>query len=247
MKIDVVTIFPAMVRAMLQDGIVGRASERGIVDVLAVDLRDFTDDAHRSVDDTPFGGGPGMLLKAEPFVLAVEHITRERGRPDIVVVPSPQGRTLTHARVRELSQAAHVTFLCGRYEGIDERVHAVLDTHEISIGDYVVSGGELPALVMVDAMVRWLPEAVGDAGSVEADSFAAGLLDCPHYTRPATWRDRAVPPVLLSGNHAAIAAWRRREALRRTAVRRPDLLASARLSAEERAWVDAVVEDSEGA
>jgi tRNA (guanine37-N1)-methyltransferase len=140
-----------------------------------------------------------------------------------------------------------VTFLCGRYEGIDERVHEALDTEEISIGDYVVSGGELPALVMVDAMVRWLPEAVGDAGSVEADSFAAGLLDCPHYTRPATWHDRAVPPVLLSGNHASIAAWRRREALRRTAARRPDLLASARLSTEERAWVEAMVVGSEGA
>lgn len=243
MKIDIVTIFPAMVRAMLQDGIVARASERGIVDVLAVDLRDFTDDPHRTVDDTPFGGGPGMVLKAEPFYRAVEHIVAQRGRPDLVVVPSPQGRPLTQERVRELSRLGHVSFLCGRYEGIDERVHEALGTDEISIGDYVVSGGELPALVMVDAVVRWLPDAVGDVGSIEADSFATGLLDCPHYTRPAIWRERHVPAVLLSGHHASIAAWRRQEAVRRTAARRPELLASAALSREERAWVDARVKE----
>lgn len=245
MKIDIVTIFPAMVRAMLQDGIVARASERGIVDILAVDLRAFAEDAHRTVDDTPFGGGPGMVLKAEPFYRAVEHLTAERGRPDRVVVPSPQGRRLTQASVRELSTLGHVAFLCGRYEGIDERVHRALVTDEISVGDYVVSGGELPALLMVDAIVRWLPEAVGDAGSVTGDSFASGLLDHPHYTRPAAWRGWDVPAVLLSGNHANIARWRRREALRRTAERRPELLEGVALTAEERAWLQSARDGSE--
>lgn len=239
MKIEVVTIFPAMVRAMLQDGIVARAAERNIVDLLCVDLRDFADDAHRTVDDTPFGGGPGMVLKAEPFLRAVEQVRAERGHPDRVLVPSPQGARLTQARVRELSRLEHLTFLCGRYEGIDERVHEALDTEEVSLGDYVVSGGELPAMVMIDAVVRWLPGAVGDAGSVESDSFADGLLDYPHYTRPAQWRGREVPAVLLSGNHASIATWRRRQALARTAARRPELLAAAALLPGERAWLDA--------
>lgn len=234
MEFDIVTIFPRMVSALLEDGIVGRAMERGLLDVRAVDLREFTDDAHRTVDDVPFGGGPGMVLKPEPFFRACEAIEARRGRPDVVLLPSPQGRRFTQGDAERWSRARHIVVLCGRYEGIDERVSEVLATEEVSIGDYVLTGGELPALVIVDAIARLVAGVVGDARSVAEDSFAQGLLDHPHYTRPAVCRGRAVPAVLLSGHHAEIGRWRRREALRRTWRRRPELLRDAALSAEDR-------------
>jgi tRNA (guanine37-N1)-methyltransferase len=231
---DVITIFPDLVEAALAAGVVGRARERGVVDIRVRNLRDYTDDRHRSVDDVPYGGGPGMVMKPEPIVRAIEAIAAERGAPSGVVLVTPQGRMLTHALAEELSRMDRLILLCGRYEGVDERVTDMVVTHEVSIGDYVLTGGELPALVVLDAVTRLVPGVVGDAASVEADSFARGLLDHPHYTRPAVFRGRAVPDVLVSGHHGAIERWRRTERVRRTLERRPDLLETAALSDDER-------------
>ena len=235
MKFDVITIFPAMVQAFLADGVVGRAAGRGLLDVGVHDLRDFTSDRHRTVDDAPYGGGPGMVMKLEPFVLAIDHVRSERGAPDAVVLTSPQGRRLTHAEAVRLSRLKHVVLLCGRYEAVDERVRERVVTDEVSVGDYVLSGGELPAMVILDAVGRLVPGVVGDADSVDADSFVRGLLDHPHYTRPAEIAGLRVPDVLMSGNHAEIRHWRKTEAVRRTLERRPDLLSqsSAELDDEE--------------
>ena len=222
--IDVVTIFPAMIDAVLSEGVVGRARSKGVVDVKARDLRDYTSDKHRVVDDMPFGGGPGMVLKPEPLFRAVEEIAAERGVADAVVLMTPQGRPLSHAEALRFSRMSRIVVLCGRYEGVDERVAETLVTDEISIGDYVVTGGELPALVLVDAVVRLIPGVVGDESSVEQDSFVSGLLDHPHYTRPAVFRGLAVPEVLSSGHHGAIEEWRAGQRLARTKARRPDLL-----------------------
>lgn len=231
---DVITIFPAMVESALAAGVVGRARERGVVDIRVRDLREFTDNRHRTVDDVPYGGGPGMVMKPEPVFRAVEAITAERGEPSAVVLMTPQGRCFTHAMAAALSRVERLIVICGRYEGVDERVAAHLVTHEISIGDYVVTGGELPALVVLDAVTRLVPGVVGDAASVETESFVGGLLNHPHYTRPAECRGSVVPDVLLSGNHAVIERWRRMERLRRTRDRRPDLIATADLSEADR-------------
>jgi tRNA (guanine37-N1)-methyltransferase len=229
MKIDIVTIFPAMVMAPLSEGIVSRAIARGLLDIRVHDLRDFTTDRHRVVDDMPFGGGPGMVLKPEPLFAAVDRIREERGIPSAVILTSPDGDRLTHAVASRLSALEHLVVLCGRYEGVDERVREHLATEVISIGDYVVSGGELPALVIVDAVARLIPGVVGDQTSVAGDTFACdGLLDFPQYTRPAEFRGHGVPPVLLSGHHAEIEKWRRQQALERTRRHRPDLLVRTR-------------------
>jgi tRNA (guanine37-N1)-methyltransferase len=254
MTFDIVTIFPAMIEQPLAAGVIGRAIERGGLDVKVRDLRDFTTDRHRVVDDVPYGGGPGMVLKADPMFRALDAIEADRGEPLTVVLTSPQGPPLTQETARRLSVAEHVVILCGRYEGVDERVRARV-TEELSIGDYVLTGGELPALVIFDAVARLVPGVVGDGQSVVDDSFSRGLLDYPQYTRPATLAgaagaepglgelgepgegvtpDLAVPGVLLSGNHAEIRRWRKREAVTRTLDRRPDLLAEARLDEEER-------------
>ena len=240
MTFDVVTIFPAMFEQPLAAGVIGRAIERGVLDVGVRDLRDFTTDRHRMVDDVPFGGGPGMVLKVDPMFRALDAIEAERGQPLAVVLTSPQGARLTQATAQRLSRLAHVVILCGRYEGVDERVRECA-TEELSIGDYVLTGGELPAMVILDAVARLLPGVVGDEQSVADDSFSRGLLDFPQYTRPATltWpgprgsTDLSVPDVLLSGNHADIRRWRKREAVTRTLERRPDLLAGATLDEEE--------------
>ena len=237
MKIDIVTIFPRMVEAGLAEGVVGRARAGGVLDIVVHNLRDFTTDKHHVVDDVPFGGGPGMVMKPEPFFAALGAIRERRGAPDAVVLLSPAGERFTQAGARRLSSLAHVVLLCGRYEGIDERVREVLATEEISIGDYVLSGGEVPALAVVDAVARLVPGVVGDEQSVEGDSFTRGLLDYPHYTRPAEFEGRPVPGVLLSGHHAEIRRWRREAALRRTRERRPDLLVTAELDADEREWL----------
>jgi tRNA (guanine37-N1)-methyltransferase len=244
-KFDVVTIFPRMVAALLAEGVVARAVARGLVDVHVFDLREATTDRHRVVDDTAFGGGPGMVLKPEPFFAAVERLAGERGQPDAVILPTPQGRRFTHGEAVRISRLGHVIVLCGRYEGIDDRVRAALATEEISVGDYVLSGGELPALVILDAVARLVPGTVGDEQSVEEDSFVRGLLDHPHYTRPASFRGLDVPPVLVSGHHGDIRRWRKREALRRTLERRPDLLATARLDDEDRAILDELLSEGE--
>ena len=226
-----------MVRAALQDGVLGRGVANGLIDLQVHDLRDFTTDRHKVVDDTPFGGGPGMVLKPEPLFRAVEHLAATRGTPDMVLLPSPQGRRFTQRVAEEYSRKAHLVFLCGRYEGVDERVSATVVTEEVSIGDYVLSGGELPALVITDAVARLVPGVVGDAESVVRDSFTRGLLDHPHYTRPASFRGLDVPAVLLSGHHGEIDRWRRQQALRRTFERRPDLLVDEALTDEERQWL----------
>jgi tRNA (guanine37-N1)-methyltransferase len=240
MTFDIVTIFPAMIEQPLAAGIIGRAIERGTLDVNVRDLRDFTTDRHRVVDDVPYGGGPGMVLKADPIFRALDAIEEARGGPLTVILTSPQGRRFTQADAQRLSGLAHLVLLCGRYEGFDDRVRERV-TEELSIGDYVLTGGELPALVVLDAVARFVPGVVGDEQSVAEDSFSRGLLDFPQYTRPATLRsaslsgerELAVPDVLLSGNHAEIRRWRKREALSRTLDRRPDLLDDAVLDEEE--------------
>jgi len=224
-KFDIVTIFPKMVEGPLQEGIVARAIAKGLLDVRVHDLRDYTTDRHRVVDDMPFGGGPGMVLKPEPLFAAVDRIREERGTPASIILTSPDGEPLTHRVAKRLSALDHLVILCGRYEGVDERVREHLATEAISIGDYVVSGGELPALVIVDAVARLVPGVVGDESSVAGDTFARdGLLDFPQYTRPAEFRGLGVPPVLLSGHHAEIEKWRREQAVARTRRHRPDLL-----------------------
>jgi tRNA (guanine37-N1)-methyltransferase len=224
MQADIITIFPAMVEAALSEGVIGRARERGLVDIRAWDLRSFTTDRHRSVDDVPYGGGPGMVMKPEPIFRAVEAITLERGKPEAVVLMTPQGRMFDHAEAVRLSRLERLVVICGRYEGVDERVAQALVTDELSIGDYVLTGGELPALVVMDAVARLCPGVVGDEASVAGDSFVQGMLDHPHYTRPAEFRGMSVPDVLVSGHHAQIDRWRRMERERRTSERRPDLL-----------------------
>lgn len=237
MTFDIVTIFPAMVEAALAEGVVGRAIERQLIDVAIHDLRNFTTDRHRSVDDVPYGGGPGMVMKPEPIFKALDAIEARRGRPLAVLLTSPQGTRFTQAQAERLSRLEHVVLLCGRYEGVDERVRSRVH-EEVSIGDYVVSGGELPALVVMDAVARFVPGVVGDDQSVAEDSFSRGLLDFPHYTRPASVGPDRVPDVLLSGNHAEIRRWRKREALARTLARRPELLDTATLDDEERAILE---------
>jgi tRNA (guanine37-N1)-methyltransferase len=245
-RIDIVTIFPKMVRGPLEEGIVGRAIASGLLDVVVHDLRDFTTDRHRVVDDVPFGGGPGMVLKPEPLFRAVDAIRERAGQPDAIVLTSPDGRRFTHADAERLSALGHVVILCGRYEGVDERVRLGLATEELSIGDYVVSGGELPALVITDALARFVPGVVGDESSVARDTFARGLLDFAQYTRPAEFRGLGVPPVLLSGHHAEIDRWRRREALKRTIERRPDLIGEPdALAPEDRALLKELLEQGE--
>ena len=232
MTFDIVTIFPAMIEQPLAAGILGRAIERGTLDVKVRDLRDFTTDRHRVVDDVPYGGGPGMVLKPDPIFRALDAIAAERGRPLTVIMTSPQGRRFTQADAERLSGLAHIVVLCGRYEGFDERVRERV-TEELSIGDYVLTGGELPALVVLDAVARFVPGVVGDQQSVAQDTFSRGLLNHPQYTRPPEIAMLRVPDVLMSGNHAEIRRWRKREALSRTLTRRPDLLDAASLDEEE--------------
>ena len=246
MKFDIVTIFPRMFDQPLAEGVVARGVEAGVIDLKVHDLRDFTTDRHRVVDDVPYGGGPGMVMKPEPFFRAAEHIRATRGEPRAVLLTSPQGRRLTQVEAARLAGLEHVVILCGRYEGIDDRVRQQVATEEISIGDYVMSGGELAALVIVDVVSRLVPGVVGDQRSVEADSFSRGLLDYPHYTRPAQFQGVMVPEVLLSGHHLEIARWRAREAVRRTMALRPELLASAALDELERAAHEQAVRETEG-
>jgi tRNA (guanine37-N1)-methyltransferase len=225
MRVDVVTIFPQLFTGFLTTSLIGRAAEKGILDVRVHDLREFSTDRHRSVDDEPYGGGGGMVMTAPPWLRAVREISGER-KPRRVLL-SPQGRRLDDAKVRELAggpDGPDLLLLCGRYEAIDERVIQAVVDEEVSIGDYVLSGGELPAMVVIEAISRQLPGVVGFADSVENDSFRRGLLDHPHYTRPPEVEGRDVPAVLLSGDHAAIERWRKAEALAATRAKRPDLL-----------------------
>ena len=240
LKFDIVTIFPRMVEAGLAEGVVSRGMAAGLLDIRVHDLRDQTTDRHRTVDDVPYGGGPGMVMKPEPLVRTVEQIRASRGVPDAVILLTPQGRAFRQAEAVRLSGLSHVVLLCGRYEGMDERVRELVATEELSIGDYVLSGGELAALVVVDAVSRLVPGVVGDEQSVEEDSFSRGLLDHPHYTRPNEFGGLKVPDVLLSGHHADVRRWRRKAALARTLERRPDLLAEAALNEEDRVLLNEI-------
>lgn len=233
MRIDLVTIFPELVEVPLRTSIIGRAAESGLVTFGVHDLREHGLGRHRSVDDYPYGGGAGMVMRPEPLFAAIEPL-REAGAT--VILLDPAGERLTDALARELAILPHLALVAGRYEGIDERVRSLVD-REVSIGDYVLTGGELPALVLIDAVVRLIPGVIAEASSA-ADSFASGLLEHPHYTRPEQFRGMGVPPVLLSGHHGEVDNWRRREALRRTMLRRPDLLDSAPLTDADRAILE---------
>jgi tRNA (guanine37-N1)-methyltransferase len=230
MKIDVLTIFPEFFGQVFDFGIIRRARLAGLVEVKVHDIREFATDKHKMTDDRPFGGGDGMVMKAEPIFLAMDHLLGTSDREKYpkatrVVLLSPQGRPLKQTVAKELAEEAdHIVMICGRYEGVDERVNDALVTDEISIGDYVLSGGEPAAIVLTDSIVRLLPDALGSETSAENDSFSNGLLDCPHYTRPAEFRGMSVPEVLLNGNHAEIEKWRRDRALEKTRRLRPDLL-----------------------
>jgi len=237
MRVDVITLFPEMFRGPFDASIVARAVEQGIVQIELHNLRDWGEGRHRVVDDAPYGGGAGMVLKPEPIFQAVEAVRPLAETPGKLVLLTPQGRLLTQPIVDELANAPRLILLCGHYEGVDERVREHLVDDEISIGDYVLSGGELAAMVLVDAIVRRLPGALGSDASLIEESHAEGLLEYPHYTRPQEFRGWKIPEVLLSGNHGEVERWRRQQSLLRTAQRRPDLLAAACLSEEERAWV----------
>lgn len=242
LQFDIITLFPPMFDAVTECGVTGRARDSGLYQLVLWNPRDFAANSHRTVDDRPYGGGPGMVMMAEPLEKAIAAASQRQKssgvrRPRVVFL-SPQGRLLNHRLVMELSQEQGLVMIAGRYEGVDERLVRRQIDDEISIGDYVLSGGELAAMVVMDCVVRQMPGVLGDAESARQDSFVNGLLDCPHYTRPETYKGEAVPPVLMSGNHAEISRWRLKQALGRTWQRRPDLLAQRELNEEELALLE---------
>lgn len=249
LQVDVITLFPEMFDAVRRSGVTGRAAERGVYELVLWNPRAFTSDNYRTVDDRPYGGGPGMVMLAEPLEKAIAAAKARQARAGAgqsrVVYLSPQGRLLDQGLVERLTYLSGLVLLAGRYEGVDERLLAREVDEEISIGDYVLSGGELPAMVLIDAVVRQLPGVLGDPESASQDSFADGLLDCPHYTRPENYRGEAVPAVLLSGHHAQISRWRLKQALGRTWLRRPDILERRGLSEEERSLLEEFRRDYE--
>lgn len=251
MRIDLFTLFPSMFDSYLQESILKRAQEAGLLSMHIHNIRDYTTDKHHVTDDTPYGGGGGMVMKPEPIFAAVESVLRlpaaglplQFSRPVPIILLSPAGRHFTQAVARELAQHEHLAFICGRYEGIDERVREHLATDDISIGDYVLTGGELPAMVIVDAVARHVPGVLGADNAVEDDSHASGLLEYPHYTRPPEFRGWPVPEVLQSGDHARVARWRREQSLRRTWQRRPDLLLTATLTEADKKFLLRLAEE----
>ncbi|SFB57576.1 tRNA (guanine37-N1)-methyltransferase [Cohnella sp. OV330] len=260
MRVDVLTLFPEMFEGVFGSSILGKARDRGLVSLNTVNFRDYANNKHNTVDDTPYGGGGGMVLKPDPIFAAVEAVTgrtvwtdgsegeagvlaaeAEGSRSPRVILMCPQGETFTQAKAQELSREAHLIFICGHYEGYDERIRSHLVTDELSIGDYVLTGGELPAMTVVDAVVRLLPGVLGNESSAVTDSFSDGLLEYPHYTRPVNFRGLQVPDVLLSGHHAEIDKWRRQQSLLRTHARRPELLDLAELTDKEKKWLESAV------
>jgi tRNA (guanine37-N1)-methyltransferase len=237
MHIDVFTLFPAMFEGPLTESILKRAQENGLLEIALHNIRDYAAGKHKITDEPPYGGGGGMVMKVEPIVTAVEAVLGDVLEGIPVILTTPQGRTFTQTVARELAQHPRLAFICGRYEGIDERVRQLVVTDEISIGDYVLTGGELPTMVMIDAIARNIPGVLGTQWAAEDDSHASGLLEYAQYTRPAVYRDLGVPDVLLSGDHAAIERWRREKSIRRTWEKRPDLLLTANLSESEKSWL----------
>ena len=237
MRIDILTLFPYLCETVMAESIIGRARKRGAVQVCCHQIRDFAYDKHNRVDDTLFGGGMGMLMMAEPIALCMDDLVEQLGKKPHVLYMSPQGSVLSQEKVKELATYENIAILCGHYEGVDERVLEAYVDEEISIGDYVLTGGELPALVVADAVCRMKDGVLSNDVCFEEESHYNGLLEYPQYTRPATWRGRSVPPVLLSGNHAAIAKWRREQSLLRTLHKRPDLLAAAELTKQDKKYL----------
>lgn len=239
MRIDVLTLFPEMFDGVFGASILGKAKDKGIVSLEAINFRDYSNNKHNTVDDYPYGGGGGMVLKAEPVFAAVEDLMAKKeseARPRVILM-CPQGESFTQKKAEELAKEEHLVLICGHYEGYDERIREYLVTDELSIGDYVLTGGEIPAMTVIDSVVRLLPGVLGNESSAVTDSYSTGLLEYPHYTRPAVFRDWQVPEVLISGNHAKIDAWRREQSLLRTLKRRPDLLEKAKLTDKERKWL----------
>jgi tRNA (guanine37-N1)-methyltransferase len=238
MRCDVLTLFPGMIVPVLQQSILKRAHERQLLDVRVHQLRDFTTDKHHVTDDTPYGGGPGMLLKPEPIFAGVEKVLNEREKVRIIM-PSPQGKTFNQKMAETFAKEERtLVFICGHYEGIDARVKQGIELEEVSVGDYILTGGELAALMIIDASARLVPGVLGESASIEEESFSSSLLEYPQYTRPSEFRGMKVPDVLISGNHAAIRAWKKRQALLNTLQKRPDLLMEASLTEQEQEWVD---------
>jgi tRNA (guanine37-N1)-methyltransferase len=236
-RFDVFTLFPAMFDGPLSESILRRAVERGLVEIHVHDIREWTNDRHRTADDTPYGGGAGMVMKAPPIVEAVEDVLADELDTTAILHMAAGGRRFTQEIARDLTHRRRITLICGHYEGIDDRVFTILGGEELSVGDYVLTGGELPAMIVIDAVTRLVPGVIDEA-SIDEESFGDGLLEYPHYTRPVEYRGHAVPEILLSGHHANIRAWRRRQAIRKTARQRPDLIAVASLSDTERMSID---------
>ncbi|WP_168122275.1 tRNA (guanosine(37)-N1)-methyltransferase TrmD [Paenibacillus sp. HB172176] len=237
MRIDVLTLFPEMFDGVFGASILGKAKEKGIVELQAINFRDYANNKHNTVDDYPYGGGGGMVLKPEPVFAAVEDLLGGESVKPRVVLMCPQGQTFNQSKAEELSKEEHLIFICGHYEGYDERIREHLVTDELSIGDYVLTGGEIPAMAVIDSVVRLLPGVLGNESSAVTDSYSTGLLEYPHYTRPPEFRGWSVPEVLISGHHARIDSWRREQSLLRTLSRRPDLLEQAELTDKEREWL----------
>jgi tRNA (guanine37-N1)-methyltransferase len=245
MKFDILTLFPNMFSSPFQESILGKAIQKGLMDLRIINIRDFALDKHQVVDDSPYGGGQGMVMKVEPIARAIEW-ARSEDPSSWTIYLTPQGRSFNQEKARDLSSRSHLVLLCGRYEGVDERVREMFIDEEISIGDYVLMGGELAAMVMIDAVSRLLPGVLGSDQSAEDDTFTNALLEYPQYTRPFDFRGSSVPEILLSGHHAAVSLWRRKEALRRTAVRRPDLLAKAKLTREDEELLEGIRQGGDG-
>jgi tRNA (guanine37-N1)-methyltransferase len=241
MRFDILTLFPNMFSSPLQESILGKAIERGLIQIRTINIRDFASDKHQVVDDTPYGGGQGMVMKVEPIARAIESIKSQDPSARVVYL-TPQGKPFNQDLARRFSAQPHLILLCGRYEGVDERVRELFIDEEISIGDYILTGGELAAMVLVDAVSRFIPGVLGSDRSAEDDSFFNSLLEYPQYTRPSDFRGSSVPEVLLSGNHSAISIWRKKEALRRTSLRRPDLLAKANLSGVDKKLLEEILQ-----
>jgi tRNA (guanine37-N1)-methyltransferase len=240
MKFDILTLFPNMFSSPLKESILGRAIERGLIEIQIINIREFTLDKHQVVDDTPYGGGQGMVMKVEPIARAIDSVKSQNPFARTIYL-TPQGEPFHQELARRFSSQSHLILLCGRYEGVDERVREIYIDEEVSIGDYVLTGGELAAMVLIDAISRFIPGVLGSNRSAEEDSFFNSLLEYPQYTRPFNFKGHCVPEVLLSGNHSAISSWRRKEALRRTSLRRPDLLARADLSEEDQKLMEEIL------